>query len=65
MAEALSHPQTRELLDLICARTRRIFDAGRAAEVLTVDNHADGPYIYLKLLKEDPRRARRSWNCSK
>jgi radical SAM protein with 4Fe4S-binding SPASM domain len=26
-------------------------------EVLTVDNHADGPYIYLKLLREDPRRA--------
>ncbi|MGO9175856.1 MAG: radical SAM protein, partial [Desulfobaccales bacterium] len=57
VAEALSHPQTRELLDLICARTRQIFDSGRAAEVLTVDNHADGPYIYLKLLKEDPRRA--------
>lgn len=57
VAEALSHPQTRELLDLICARTRQIFDSGRAAEVLTVDNHADGPYIYLKLLKEDPGRA--------
>ncbi len=57
VAEALSHLQTRELLDLICARTRRIFDSGRAAEVLTVDNHADGPYIYLKLLKEDPGRA--------
>ena len=57
VAEALSHLQTRELLDLICARTRRIFDSGRAAEVLTVDNHADGPYLYLKLLKEDPRRA--------
>jgi 12,18-didecarboxysiroheme deacetylase len=55
--EALSHAQTRELLDLICARTRRLFQAGRAVEVLTVDNHADGPYIYLKLLKEDPRRA--------
>jgi radical SAM protein with 4Fe4S-binding SPASM domain len=25
--------------------------------VLTVDNHADGPYIYLRLLKEDPQRA--------
>ena len=30
---------------------------GGAPEVLTVDNHADGPYIYLKLLKEDPQRA--------
>ncbi len=57
VAEALSHSQTRELLDLICARTRRLFDLGGAPEVLTVDNHADGPYIYLKLLKEDPQRA--------
>src|SRR5208337_1568796 len=55
--EALSHLQTRELLDLICARTRQIFESGRAVEALTVDNHADGPYIYLKLLKEDPGRA--------
>jgi len=55
--EALSHAQTRALVDLICARTRRLFDAGRPVEVLTVDNHADGPYIYLKLLKEDPQRA--------
>ena len=55
--EALTHGQTRELVDLICARTRRLFAAGRTVEVLTVDNHADGPYIYLKLLKQDPRRA--------
>ncbi len=55
--EALSHAQTRELVDLICARTRRLFEMGQAVEVLTVDNHADGPYIYLKLLREDPARA--------
>jgi 12,18-didecarboxysiroheme deacetylase len=55
--EALSHGQTRELVDLICTRTRRLFDGGRAVEVLTVDNHADGPYIYQRLLREDPRRA--------
>jgi len=55
--EALTHDQTRTLVDLICARTRRLFDAGRQVEVLTVDNHADGPYLYLKLLQEDPRRA--------
>jgi len=57
MEEALTHSQTRELVDLLCARTRRLFDAGRQVEVLTVDNHADGPYIYLKLKEEDPRRA--------
>jgi len=57
MEEALTHSQTRELVDLLCARTRRLFDAGRQVEVLTVDNHADGPYIYLKLKEEDSRRA--------
>ncbi|HZE22303.1 MAG TPA: 12,18-didecarboxysiroheme deacetylase [Desulfobaccales bacterium] len=57
MSEALSHRETRELVDLICARTRRLFESGRQVEVLTVDNHADGPYIYLKLLQEDPARA--------
>jgi 12,18-didecarboxysiroheme deacetylase len=55
--EALSHEQTRALVDQICARTRRLFATGRPVEVLTVDNHADGPYIYLKLLQEDPERA--------
>jgi len=55
--EALSHGQTRELVDLVCTRTRRVFNSGRSVEVLTVDNHADGPYIYLKLLQEDPERA--------
>jgi radical SAM protein with 4Fe4S-binding SPASM domain len=55
--QALSHAETRELVDLICARTRALFQAGRQVEVLTVDNHADGPYIYLKLLQEDPARA--------
>ena len=55
--EALTHGQTRDLVDLICARTRGLFDDGRAVEVLTVDNHADGPHIYQKLLQEDPQRA--------
>lgn len=58
ISEALSHAETRELVDLICALTRRLFDQGRQVEVLTVDNHADGPYIYLKLLKENPERAK-------
>jgi len=55
--EALTHEQTRSLVDLICARTRDLFAKGLNPEVLTVDNHADGPYLYLKLLREDPDRA--------
>lgn len=27
-------------------------------EVLTVDNHSDGPYMYLRLMKWDPASAR-------
>ncbi len=55
--EDLSHEETRETLDLILKRTKELHDNGKAKEILTVDNHADGPYIYLKLLKEDPKRA--------
>ncbi|MBN1572069.1 MAG: 12,18-didecarboxysiroheme deacetylase [Deltaproteobacteria bacterium] len=53
----LSHDETRGVLDLIMERTKKLFEAGQETEVLTVDNHADGPYIYLKLKEEDPARA--------
>ena len=56
--EDLGHQGTRDLVDLILDETRALFDAGMPKEVLTVDNHADGPYIYLRLLKEDPQRAK-------
>lgn len=55
--EDLSHPETRALLDLIMDQTRALFDAGIEKEVLTVDNHADGPYVWMRLLREDPKRA--------
>ncbi|HEU20679.1 MAG TPA: 12,18-didecarboxysiroheme deacetylase [Deltaproteobacteria bacterium] len=55
--EDLSHDETRRVVDLILDRTRDLFDRGLEKEILTVDNHADGPYIYLRLLKEDPKRA--------
>jgi 12,18-didecarboxysiroheme deacetylase len=53
----LSPVETRAAVDLILDRTRDMFDRGFSPEVLTVDNHADGPYIYLRLLQEDPDRA--------
>jgi Fe-coproporphyrin III synthase len=53
----LSHEQTRDAVDLIIERTRKLHAMGKPKEVLTVDNHADGPYLYLRLLKENPRRA--------
>ncbi|MFH1058327.1 MAG: 12,18-didecarboxysiroheme deacetylase [Pseudomonadota bacterium] len=57
MDEDLDHAGTRALLDLIMDRTKALFDKGQCPEVLTVDNHADGPYVYQRLLREDPQRA--------
>jgi len=56
--EDLNAGETRRALDLIIDRTRRLHDQGRPKEVLTVDNHADGPYLYLRMLREDPERAK-------
>ncbi|MBC8199422.1 MAG: 12,18-didecarboxysiroheme deacetylase [Desulfobacteraceae bacterium] len=53
----LSHDETRSTVDLIMDLTKRLHDGGKPKEILTVDNHADGPYLYLRLLKENPRRA--------
>jgi radical SAM protein with 4Fe4S-binding SPASM domain len=51
--ENLTLAETRAAIDLIAQRTRQLQDMGLSTEVLTVDNQADGPYLYLKLLKED------------
>ena len=53
----ISHLQTRQLVDLICERTVDLHGRGLPKEVLTVANHADGVYLYLKLKEKDPRRA--------
>jgi len=55
--EDLDHAETRAVVDLIMDRTRDLHDRGKPKEVLTVDNHADGPYVYFRMLKEDPKRA--------
>ncbi|OGO59475.1 MAG: heme d1 biosynthesis radical SAM protein NirJ1 [Chloroflexi bacterium RBG_19FT_COMBO_47_15] len=53
----LNHAQTRAVVDLICDHTIDLYKRGISKEVLTVDNHADGVYLYLKLKKQDPARA--------
>ena len=55
--EDLSPEETREVVDLIIDRTRDLHERGIEKEVLTVDNHADGPYVYLRLLREGSERA--------
>jgi radical SAM protein with 4Fe4S-binding SPASM domain len=50
--ENLTHAQSRSAVDLIAKRTRELHERGLLTEVLTVDNQADGPYLYHKLLSE-------------
>ncbi|MBI4358795.1 MAG: radical SAM protein [Candidatus Omnitrophica bacterium] len=49
--------KTRRGIDRILERTDILLRRGYPLEVLTVDNHADGPYIYLKLKEENDPRA--------
>lgn len=57
VSEDLSLEESRQTVDLITQKTKELHEKGFPAEVLTVDNHCDGPYLYLKLLKENPKRA--------
>ena len=53
----LSHAERRQVLDLIMDRTKDLHERGIDKEVLTVDNHADGPYLYLRMLREENPRS--------
>jgi 12,18-didecarboxysiroheme deacetylase len=55
--DALPHEQSRAAVDLIIDRTAQLHRDGFPAEVLTVDNHCDGPYLYMRLLRGNPERA--------
>jgi len=57
--EDLSHEESRKAVELIMDLTKQLHDRNNFKEVLTVDNHADGPYLYLRLLKENPERAQK------
>ncbi len=57
MDDDLDHQATRRAVDLIIDRTAELHAEGLAKEVLTVDNHADGPYLYLRMVREGSPRA--------
>ncbi|MDD3376366.1 MAG: radical SAM protein [Candidatus Riflebacteria bacterium] len=66
-SDDLSHEETAKALDIICSRTKSAIESGIDLDILTVDNHVDGVYVYKKLLKEDPQRAEKmrellEWN---
>lgn len=56
-SDALSPAETRAAVDLIIRRAEDWHRRGLEKDILTVDNHCDGVYIYLRLLQRDPGRA--------
>jgi radical SAM protein with 4Fe4S-binding SPASM domain len=61
----IDHTQTRRGVDNICELTEDLHHRGLSKEVLTVANHADGVYLYLKLKQSDPERAQLVYNLLK
>ncbi|MDR3237941.1 MAG: radical SAM protein [Spirochaetia bacterium] len=53
----LTYSESRKAMDIIIKRTDDFFDRGLDINILTVDNHVDGIYLYLKLLETNPGRA--------
>lgn len=52
MDEDVTVEESRRAMDIIIRRTRDFEERGLKKEILTVDNHCDGVYMYLKALKE-------------
>ena len=55
--EDLAPADCRAAVRTIMDETKAWFAAGGRPEILTVDNHADGPFVCLELRREDPERA--------
>jgi len=57
--EDVTPEQSRQAMETIIRRTIDFEERGLRKEILTVDNHCDGVYIYLRTLKENPEKAAR------
>jgi radical SAM protein with 4Fe4S-binding SPASM domain len=53
----LAHTQTREFMDYVLGKADEFHEKGLNTEILTVDNHADAAYLYLKLKEKNPAQA--------
>jgi len=65
--EDLTHEETRHAMDIIMERTDEMHKRGLHKDILTVDNHVDGVYLYMKLREKNPERAEKvlkmlEWN---
>jgi len=59
--EDISLEESRKAMDIIIDRTLDFLDRGLDKEILTVDNHADGIYLYLRMKEEHPEKAEEIW----
>jgi len=57
MSTDLGLEEKRETIEFIIQKTIELHQKGVQTEILTVDNHADGVYIFNYLLKHQPDRA--------
>ncbi len=55
--EDLTKEQSRDAMDLIFDRTIALSRKSEDTEILTVDNHTDGAYLYLRLKREEKKKA--------
>lgn len=55
--EDLTKDESLRVMDLIFERTIKLCQKNTHTEILTVDNHSDGVYLYLRLKKEDKKKA--------
>lgn len=53
----LSPEERRETMDFVFDQALALQRRGISKDILTVDNHADGIYLYLRVQREQPQRA--------
>ncbi len=66
-ADDLTLEESRRAVDMIFDRAEDFHRRGVDLQILTVDNHADAPYLYMRVEREQPERAKEvmqllSWN---
>jgi radical SAM protein with 4Fe4S-binding SPASM domain len=58
----LSASERKQALEIIWKKTQSALRIDKKIEILTVDNHCDGIWIYLKLREENPALAEKAYN---
>lgn len=55
--QVLTHEQSRTAVEMIFNKTQELHSKGLEKDILTVDNHADNVFLYLRMKQDNPRRA--------